>query len=168
VVFYLGLVGGTFLVVLVASLMLRGNAAARPWIAVAVVGAAAAPVAAVLHNVVSAVLGVEEALFFVVALAIAPATFAVGALGTALSLWRAGQEPVLRSALLVAGLSTITLAVAALLALGSSMATRAQPGWVGTTWQIAELVATTLVLVAVFMTTLAVVRRAREPSVTTA
>jgi hypothetical protein len=166
--FYLGLIGGTLVVVLVATVMLRGNTAARPWITVAVLGAAAAPVAAVLHNVVSALLGVEEALFFVVALAIAPATFAVGALGTAFRLWRAGQERMLRSALLLSGLSTIVLAVAAVLALGASVVTRTQPMWADAAWGLAELLATTLVLLAVVTTTLAVVERTRQPAGTTA
>ncbi len=48
-------------------------------------------VSVVLHNALSALFGVEEAFFFVIAVFIAPAAFAVGAVGSiilAIARWR--------------------------------------------------------------------------------
>ncbi|HEY6959510.1 MAG TPA: hypothetical protein VI814_11855 [Candidatus Limnocylindria bacterium] len=60
----------------------------RPWVVVAALGVAAMPLAIILHNVVSAWVGGDEGITFVIALLVAPLCIAVGLVGTAAVLVR--------------------------------------------------------------------------------
>ncbi len=84
-------------------LAVRRHPDARRWGVVAVVGVAAFPVAIVLHNVLSALIGGEEAVSFVVALLVAPLLICVGTLGAGAVVRRAGPDRALGNGLLVAG-----------------------------------------------------------------
>ena len=53
-----------------------------------VVAVVAFPICMVLHNAVSAILGIEEPVFFVLAVIVAPLAFAVGLIGVLASLLR--------------------------------------------------------------------------------
>ena len=53
-----------------------------------VVAVVAFPICMVLHNAVSAILGIEEPVFFVLAVIVAPLAFAVGLIGVLVSLVR--------------------------------------------------------------------------------
>lgn len=72
----------------VVALAARQHPSLRPWAIVVGASAAAMPLAIVLHNLVSVLIGGEEAVFFVVALVVAPIAFAVGILGAGLELAR--------------------------------------------------------------------------------
>lgn len=67
---------------------MRDRRGIRSWGLVAIFGIALFPVAIVLHNVFSALLGGEEAVSFILALVVAPAATTVGVVGVAISLWR--------------------------------------------------------------------------------
>jgi hypothetical protein len=111
-------------VVLVSSLVIgvvvasavRQVAATRRWATVAVIGIAASPVAIVLHNLLSAILGGEEVVSFIVALLVAPLFIAVGTLGVALALARDGRFAQVGIWLIVAGGGVALFALYALLA----------------------------------------------------
>ena len=81
----------------------RRHSALRPWATVVGASVAAMPLAIVLHNLVSALIGGEEAVFFVVALVVAPAAFAVGVVGAGLALTRNASDRSVGVSLLVAG-----------------------------------------------------------------
>lgn len=53
-----------------------------------VVAVVAFPVCAVLHNAIGAILGIEEAVFFLLAVVVSPLAFAVGVIGVLVSLVR--------------------------------------------------------------------------------
>lgn len=53
-----------------------------------VVAVVAFPVCVVLHNAISALLGIEEPVFFLLAVVVAPLAFAVGLVGVLVSLVR--------------------------------------------------------------------------------
>lgn len=88
---------------IVAVTAVREVPATRPWATVAVLAIASFPLAIVLHNVLSAFIGGEEAVSFVIALLVAPGFIAAGTLGVALTLSRDARfAPVGRSMLLAA------------------------------------------------------------------
>ena len=66
----------------------------RPWALLAAIALAAMPVAIVMHNLVSAIFGVEEAVFFIAALVIAPVGFALGTLGSGITLVQKGSRAI--------------------------------------------------------------------------
>ena len=77
--------------------------ATRPWATVAVLAIAAFPLAIVLHNVLSAFIGGEEAVSFVIALLVAPGFIAAGTLGVALTLSRDARFALVGRSMLLAG-----------------------------------------------------------------
>jgi len=84
---FLTLVGAAVIAAVVSFLLYRR--APRGWtklfLAIASVSAIAFPVCAVLHNAVDAVFHVEEPVFFLLAVIVAPAGIAVGLLGAAIT-----------------------------------------------------------------------------------
>ena len=67
------------------------------------------PVAALFHNVVSAVTEAEEPVFFILAVIVSPLAFAIGAFVGANTLLRNGIRTDLASALVVAGVAMLLL-----------------------------------------------------------
>lgn len=116
-----GLFIGTALVAMVAvAAVLIGLArqfrSTRPWVVLAAISVAAMPVGIVLHNLVSALAGGEEAMFFVIALVGAPVGFAVGTLGSGVTLLRKEGSRRLGASLLVAGAGMASFALYGLVA----------------------------------------------------
>ena len=101
--------------------------ASRPWATVAALAIAAFPVSIVLHNVLSAVFGGEEAVSFIVALLVAPGLIAVGTLGVAVTLRRDARFARVGTSLLVAGAGFALFAVYTVLALGVTALMRGNP-----------------------------------------
>jgi len=81
--------------------------------------AAIGPLAAILHNVVGALLGREEAVFFIIAVVLAPIAFAIAAIAGATSLLRDGRHTDLAAALVIGGSAILLLPLNA-----------GDPGWV--------------------------------------
>jgi hypothetical protein len=91
--------------------------AIRPWATVAVLATAAFPLAIVLHNVLSAFIGGEEAVSFVIALLVAPGFIAAGTLGVALTLSRDARFALVGRSMLLAGAGFALFALYAVFAL---------------------------------------------------
>ncbi|HKY49879.1 MAG TPA: hypothetical protein VJP45_01350 [Candidatus Limnocylindria bacterium] len=89
--------------------------ATRKWVTTAVVGIAAFPAAIVVHNVLSAIVGGEEVVSFVIALLVAPGVMAVGTLGAARALTRHARFAPVGRSLVVAGSGLAVFALYALL-----------------------------------------------------
>lgn len=87
----------------VVALASRTHPAARPWATVVGSSVVVMPLAIVLHNVGSALIGGEEVVSFVVALVLAPGAFAVGLLGAGFALARSRDAWRVGVSLLVAG-----------------------------------------------------------------
>ena len=79
-------------VAIVLAIVARGTPHLRPWVTITALGVVAMPAAVVLHNVLSAIVGGEEAVSFIVALMVAPACIAVGVIGAAVVLLRERRE----------------------------------------------------------------------------
>ncbi len=88
---FVGILLAPVLLGIVLIVIARRYPETRRWALITGVSVAAIPVAIVLHNVLSAIVGGEEGVSFVVALVVAPAGFAVGALGVGLRLARSGR-----------------------------------------------------------------------------
>jgi cytochrome b subunit of formate dehydrogenase len=91
--------------------------ATRPWAMVAALAIAAFPVSIVLHNMLSAVFGGEEAMSFIIALLIAPGLIAAGTLGVAVRLRRDARFARVGTSLAVAGAGLVLFAAYAVFAL---------------------------------------------------
>ena len=102
---------------IVALTAVREVPATRPWATVAVLAIAAFPLAIVLHNVLSAFIGGEEAVTFVIALLVAPGFIAAGTLGVALTLTRDARFAPVGRAMLLAGAGFALFALYAVFAL---------------------------------------------------
>ena len=100
---FIGILLAPVLLGIVLVLVARRYPETRRWAAVTGISIATIPVAIVLHNVLSAIAGGEEGVSFVVALVVAPAGFAVGALGVGLRLARSGRSWELGASIAIAG-----------------------------------------------------------------
>jgi len=137
--------------------------AARPWATVAALAIAAFPVSIVLHNVLSAVFGGEEAVSFIIALLIAPGLIAAGTLGVAVTLRRDARFAQVGTSLAVSGAGLVLFAVYAVFALVVTSVSGGNPPYQ------AFIEATALVLSAATIaigTVLAVVTRYQVPAAT--
>lgn len=105
----------TLVIGIVIASAVRDVTAARRWVTIAVVGIAAFPVAIVVHNVLSAIMGREEAVSFVIALLVAPGFMAVGTLGAALALARDPRLAQVGRPILLGGAGVALFALYALL-----------------------------------------------------
>lgn len=94
-------------VAMVLAVVGRSERTARPWARLAVLSAAAMPLAIVMHNVLSALIQGEEAVSFVFALVVAPVGFAVGTLGAGFALAQRGRWEVGASLSIAGGAMTI-------------------------------------------------------------
>lgn len=102
---------------IVAVTAVREVPATRPWATVAVLAIASFPLAIVLHNVLSAFIGGEEAVSFVIALLVAPGFIAAGTLGVALTLSRDARFALVGRSMLLAGAGFAVFALYAVFAL---------------------------------------------------
>jgi hypothetical protein len=75
-------------VAIVLAIAARGTPRLRPWVTITALGVVAMPAAIVLHNVLSAIVGGDEGVSFIVALMVAPSCIAVGVIGAAVVLLR--------------------------------------------------------------------------------
>ncbi|MBI2323769.1 MAG: hypothetical protein HYU87_02235 [Chloroflexi bacterium] len=100
---FIGILLAPVLLGIVLVMVARRYPETRGWAAVAGISVALIPVAIVLHNVLSAIVGGEEGVSFVVALVVAPAGFAVGALGVGLRLARSGRAWEIGVSIAIAG-----------------------------------------------------------------
>lgn len=101
----------------VAALAARDVPALRPWAVCAALAIAAMPVAIVLHNVLSALTGGEEAVTFIVALVVAPVGITVGTLGAAFTLRSDPRFATVGSWLALAGAGLLLFAAYSVFAL---------------------------------------------------
>lgn len=102
-VFFLGGMAGMLAAGLALLLASRRYPPARPWAVLAGISLAALPLAVILHNALSALVGGEEAISFVVAVILAPTGFAVGTLGAGIALARGGRAWEVGASLAIAG-----------------------------------------------------------------
>ena len=102
---------------IVAVTAVREVPATRRWATVAVLAIASFPLAIVLHNVLSAFIGGEEAVSFVIALLVAPGFIAAGTLGVALTLSRDARFALVGRSMLLAGAGFAVFALYAVFAL---------------------------------------------------
>lgn len=102
---------------IVALTAVREVPATRPWATVAVLAIASFPLAIVLHNVLSAFIGGEEAVSFVVALLVAPGFIAAGTVGVAITLRRDARFAQVGLSMLLAGVGFALFALYAIFAL---------------------------------------------------
>lgn len=137
--------------------------AIRPWAAVAALAIAAFPVSIVLHNLLSAVFGGEEALTFIIALLVAPGLIAAGTLGVAVSLSRDARFARVGMSLLVAGAGFVLFAVYAFFALAVTAITGGNPPYQAFIEATALLVSAATMIIG---TVLAVVARYHVPATT--
>lgn len=135
----------------------------RPWATVAALAIAAFPVSIVLHNVLGAVFGEEEAVSFIIALLVAPGLIAAGTVGVAVTLRRDVRFARVGTSLLISGAGLVLFAVYAVFALVVTAVTGGNPPYQ------AFIEATALVLSATTIaigTVLAVVTRYQVPATT--
>lgn len=123
--FAAGAIVAAVIVGLVLALASRRYPDARPWARLAAISIAALPVGVLVHNVVGALTGGEEATSFVVALVIAPAGFAIGTVGAGLAVARRRSE--VGASLLVAGAGMALLGLYAVFALVVTAIERGNP-----------------------------------------
>lgn len=87
----------------VVALAAREVPAVRPWAVGAALAVVAMPVAIVLHSVLSALVGGEEAITFIIALVVAPAGITIGTLGAAFALRSDARFATVGASLALAG-----------------------------------------------------------------
>jgi hypothetical protein len=137
--------------------------ATRPWATVAALAIAAFPVSIVLHNVLSAVFGGEEAVSFIIALLVAPGLIAAGTLGVAVTLSRDTRFAGVGMSLLVVGAGFVVFAVYALFALAVTAITGGNPPYQVFVEATALAVSAATMMIG---TVLAVTTRYRVPAAT--
>lgn len=103
----------------------RREPKARPWAILAAASAFAVPAAIVLHNVVSALIGGEEAISFMLAILVGPIGFAIGTLGAGLVTLRSNRT--LGARIMLAGAGLGILAAYSLFALVITTIERGNP-----------------------------------------
>lgn len=111
----------------VIATALKEVPATRPWATTAALAIAAFPLSIVLHNVLSALFGGEEAVSFIIALLVAPGLIAAGTLGVAVTLSRDARFTRVGLSLLVAGAGFVLFAVYAFFALAVTAITGSNP-----------------------------------------
>jgi hypothetical protein len=137
--------------------------ASRPWATVAALAIAALPLSIVLHNVLSAVFGGEEAVSLIIAVLVAPGLITAGTLGVAVTLSRDARFAMVGRSLVVSGAGLVVFAVYAVFALVVTAVTGGNPPYQP------FIEATALALSAATIaigTVLAVVTRYRVPAAT--
>ena len=137
--------------------------ATRPWARVAALAMAAFPVSIVLHNVLSALFGGEEAVSFIVALLVAPGLIAAGTLGVAVTLSRDARFARVGRSLLLAGAGFVLFALYALFAVVVTAVTGGNPPYQASVEAIALSVSAATMAIG---TVLAVLARLRVPVAT--
>jgi len=100
----LGLMVSAIILALVLATAAQRIPAARRWAILATASAVAIPLAVVLHNVLSAITGGEEAVSFILALVIAPIGFMIALLGGGLAIAGDPGEHDLATSLLIAAM----------------------------------------------------------------
>lgn len=107
----MSLLVGYAAMLLIATLTVLGTDRDLPRRALLVLAGSAAigPLAAILHNVIGALLGQEEPVFFVIAVVVAPLAFAAAAFAIARSLLLAGSSTDLAAALITSGIAIVLL-----------------------------------------------------------
>lgn len=105
--------------------------AVRRWAIVVAASVAAMPLAIVVHNVASALIGGEEAVSFIVALVIAPGAFTIALVGAGLTLARSPGAWTIGVSLLVAGTGMTAFGLYTLGALVVTSLLGGDPPWQG-------------------------------------
>lgn len=118
----------------------RSSRRVRRWLALSALGIAAMPLAIVLHNVLSAFIEGDEAISFIVALAVAPLLIAIGLVGVARVLLRERRDLGIAVALGAAGIGTFALYMLFLLIV--TTAAGGNPTWQGVSDAIVMTAAT--------------------------
>ncbi len=154
------LVLAAIVLAIVLVLAAREVPAVRPWLVVGALGAAAMPVAILLHNVLSALIQGEEAVSFVVALAVAPAVVAVGFVGAARALLREWRDLGVAVALAAGGLALFAAYMVLILVVTTLAG--GNPEWQGATDAIATFAATAAAVVGTLLAVLALARGRRR------
>lgn len=130
-------------------LLARSERGVRRWAIVVTASAVAIPAAIVLHNVLSAFIGGDEAISFVLALLVAPALLMVGAVGGGLAMMR---QPALGAPILLYAAGMALFALYSLFALIITTVTGGNPAYQGAVEAVVVPVAALAMLAGVFMT----------------
>jgi hypothetical protein len=130
-------------------LLARSEPGVRRWAIVVTASAAAIPVAIVVHNVLSAFIGGEEAISFVLALLVAPAFLMVGAIGGGLAMMR---QPALGAPILLYAAGMALFALYSLFALIITTVAGGNPSYQGAVEAVVVPSAALAMLAGVFMT----------------
>ena len=137
--------------------------ATRRWATMAALAIAALPVSIVLHNVLSAVFGGEEAVSFIIALLVTPGLIAVGTLGVAVMLSRDARFARVGRSLAVSGAGLVVFAVYAVFALVVTTVTGGNPPYQAFIEAIALALSAATIAIG---TVLALVTRYQVPAAT--